>query len=162
MKIVVLLLTLALLFTPSRGESDFPQRLQVARHFQQGQVPSKDRLRSLVLDGRNLYPDLQWKERKDDIVIIPYLLTGPFTADEVTLIEESLADLSNRAKVVAFVKRSTEQAYVSVQSSLPVCNSPLGRKGGVQELNLGNGCVSKATVQHEFLHALGFQHEHVS
>ena len=29
-----------------------------------------------------------------------------------------------------------------------------------QSLNLGYGCMNKRTIQHEFLHALGFFHEH--
>ncbi|CBY24203.1 unnamed protein product [Oikopleura dioica] len=31
---------------------------------------------------------------------------------------------------------------------------------GAQDLNLGPDCLIKGTIQHEFLHALGFYHEH--
>ena len=31
--------------------------------------------------------------------------------------------------------------------------------GGRQELNLANGCLGIATIEHEFLHALGVHHE---
>ncbi|KAI5607619.1 nephrosin isoform 1 precursor, partial [Silurus asotus] len=40
------------------------------------------------------------------------------------------------------------------------CYSYIGRVGGKQVLSLQrNGCVYYNTVQHELLHALGFNHE---
>lgn len=40
------------------------------------------------------------------------------------------------------------------------CYSHIGRVGGKQRLSLGAGCTnSPATIQHEFMHALGFFHE---
>lgn len=41
------------------------------------------------------------------------------------------------------------------------CYSNLGRVGGQQTLSLQkNGCLRAGTIQHEFIHASGFQHEH--
>ena len=39
------------------------------------------------------------------------------------------------------------------------CYSNVGRTGGMQTLSLGDGCWYTLTVQHEFMHALGFVHE---
>ena len=39
------------------------------------------------------------------------------------------------------------------------CSSSLGMRGGRQTLSLGDNCVTHGTVQHEFMHALGFHHE---
>merc|ERR1711970_312969 len=39
------------------------------------------------------------------------------------------------------------------------CSSTIGRWGGMQDLNLGKCCYRIGTIQHEFLHALGFYHE---
>ena len=37
----------------------------------------------------------------------------------------------------------------------------MGRRGGAQSLSLSEpGAVQKGTVLHEFMHALGFHHEH--
>lgn len=35
----------------------------------------------------------------------------------------------------------------------------VGRRGAQQIITLGNGCLYKGTVQHEFLHASGITHE---
>lgn len=40
------------------------------------------------------------------------------------------------------------------------CYSFVGRQGSVQTVSLArNGCLYHSTVQHELLHALGFNHE---
>ncbi|KAI4884668.1 hypothetical protein NFI96_010347 [Prochilodus magdalenae] len=39
------------------------------------------------------------------------------------------------------------------------CWSYIGKMGGPQLLSIGNGCEYISTVEHEFLHALGFYHE---
>lgn len=40
------------------------------------------------------------------------------------------------------------------------CFSSVGnRRVGKQRLSIGNGCDRIATIEHEFLHALGFWHE---
>jgi len=41
------------------------------------------------------------------------------------------------------------------------CWSYVGRIGGLQQLSLSRtGCISKRTVMHELIHALGFDHQH--
>ena len=40
------------------------------------------------------------------------------------------------------------------------CGSLVGRVTGQQNLSLGEGCFSQDTIIHEFIHAIGFYHEH--
>lgn len=54
------------------------------------------------------------------------------------------------------------QNYIkeSLSFSAPRCFSSVGnRHVGKQRLSIGAGCDRIATIEHEFLHALGFWHE---
>ncbi|XP_059363764.1 meprin A subunit beta-like [Carassius carassius] len=61
---------------------------------------------------------------------------------------------------IDFKARTAEDiSYISVES-LEGCWSYVGHRfAGAQTLSIGIGCGSKAYVEHEFLHALGFFHE---
>ncbi|XP_051721879.1 meprin A subunit beta-like isoform X4 [Ctenopharyngodon idella] len=60
---------------------------------------------------------------------------------------------------IDFKPRAAENFYISVESR-EGCWSYVGRtSSGGQTLSIGDGCGTKAVVEHEFLHALGFWHE---
>ncbi|XP_051721885.1 meprin A subunit beta-like isoform X9 [Ctenopharyngodon idella] len=60
---------------------------------------------------------------------------------------------------IDFKPRAAENFYISVESH-EGCWSYVGRtSSGGQTLSIGDGCGTKAVVEHEFLHALGFWHE---
>ncbi|XP_031355059.1 zinc metalloproteinase nas-8-like [Photinus pyralis] len=53
--------------------------------------------------------------------------------------------------------------YVYFKNDQGGCYSHVGRIGGGQTLNLGGGCADyENVILHEFMHAVGFQHEHSS
>jgi hypothetical protein len=59
---------------------------------------------------------------------------------------------------VRFVPRTNQNDYIRIISG-GGCYSSLGRRGGRQDVSLQrNGCVSKGTVMHELIHALGYHH----
>ncbi|XP_029306956.1 meprin A subunit beta-like [Cottoperca gobio] len=61
---------------------------------------------------------------------------------------------------IDFKPRDSEKYYISVQK-LSGCFSFIGRViANGQDLSIGKNCDSISTVEHEFLHALGFYHEH--
>ncbi|KAL8561655.1 hypothetical protein ACOMHN_001387 [Nucella lapillus] len=60
---------------------------------------------------------------------------------------------------VRFIPRSKELDYISIVKQ-EGCSSSVGRKGGRQDVILGEGCYVTGVVLHELMHALGFWHEH--
>ncbi|XP_067284819.1 meprin A subunit beta-like [Pseudorasbora parva] len=61
---------------------------------------------------------------------------------------------------IDFKPRAGEEFYISVESR-EGCWSSIGRtSSGGQTLSIGDDCGIKAIVEHEFLHALGFSHQH--
>ena len=57
--------------------------------------------------------------------------------------------------ILRIVPRTTHRDYIRIYRG-GGCSSLVGRKGGVQDLSLGNYCATNVgTPIHEFLHALG-------
>ncbi|KAM5158209.1 uncharacterized protein ACMZJ9_009466 [Mantella aurantiaca] len=52
-----------------------------------------------------------------------------------------------------------EKNYISVFKGIGCYSSVGDQQRGKQQLSIGSGCDSVETIQHEFLHALGFYHE---
>ena len=55
-------------------------------------------------------------------------------------------------------KTSSDANYITIKDG-DGCSSSVGMRGGQQWLTLSqSGCYSKSTIQHEFIHAMGFDH----
>ena len=71
-----------------------------------------------------------------------------------------------RVTCLKFVPKTEDNPiadWVNVTGTSSGCFSMVGRQGGVQQLNfqpydLESGCFRLATIQHEFIHAIGFYH----
>ncbi|XP_033824233.1 hatching enzyme 1.2-like [Periophthalmus magnuspinnatus] len=62
---------------------------------------------------------------------------------------------------IRFIPRTNQRDHLYIHSSNG-CWSFIGRTGGAQKLSLqSTGCIIKGIIQHELLHALGFNHEHI-
>ena len=103
--------------------------------------------------------DRRWTTRVDGVVHVPYAFSGEHDGDDVAVIESAIKELGDRSKVVKFVPRSSEGDYIIIVNG-GGCSSFVGKQGGEQPVTLAvSGCVTHGIVQHEFLHALGFNHE---
>ena len=55
-------------------------------------------------------------------------------------------------------KTASDTNYVTIRDGSG-CSSSVGMVGGQQYVTLSqSGCYSKSTIQHEFIHAMGFDH----
>uniref|UniRef100_A0A3Q2EJW5 Metalloendopeptidase n=1 Tax=Cyprinodon variegatus TaxID=28743 RepID=A0A3Q2EJW5_CYPVA len=81
-----------------------------------------------------------------------------FTSYERGTIEGAMRAFASNT-CIRFVQRSNERDFISIVSKQG-CWAELGRTGGMQEVSLNRGgCVYGGVVQHELIHALGFNHE---
>uniref|UniRef100_A0AAY4EUP0 Metalloendopeptidase n=1 Tax=Denticeps clupeoides TaxID=299321 RepID=A0AAY4EUP0_9TELE len=99
-----------------------------------------------------------WGKSTDGLVYVPYVIANHYSSNEISVIERGLQSFSH-VSCIRFVPRTNQRDYIYIQS-LNGCYSYIGRLGYGQELSLSrSGCIYYDTVQHELLHALGFNHE---
>ncbi|XP_074533759.1 high choriolytic enzyme 1-like [Halichoeres trimaculatus] len=99
-----------------------------------------------------------WPKSADGKVYVPYVIAGHYSSRERSIIERGLVSFADFS-CIRFVRRSSQRDYLNIQSDNG-CYSYVGRRGYSQTLSLDRqGCLYHSTVQHELLHALGFNHE---
>ncbi|KXJ83417.1 hypothetical protein RP20_CCG006292 [Aedes albopictus] len=124
-------------------------------HFQ-GDIILDSNQEEILSTGRSalIGASYRWPSQ----IVYYYITPGHFTTSQQNSIIAALDELMANS-CVKFVARTTQTDYVRVTGEYSGCWSYLGHVGGAQQLNLQpNGCMSKGTIMHEFLHALGFVH----
>uniref|UniRef100_A0A1A7WGR8 Metalloendopeptidase n=2 Tax=Iconisemion striatum TaxID=60296 RepID=A0A1A7WGR8_9TELE len=94
-------------------------------------------------------------------VYVPYYISSTFDQEEQKIIIKALQSF-NQSSCIRFVPwKSGLRDYLYFES-FKGCWSYVGRQDGGQYISLQkDGCMFHGTVQHEVLHALGFNHEQV-
>lgn len=94
--------------------------------------------------------------------VVPFEIAGTFDAQSMSLIEKAM-NAYHQNTCVKFRKRTlNDRDYISIQNSASGCWSSVGRVGGKQQVNLQSpSCTTLiGTIIHEFMHTVGFFHEH--
>uniref|UniRef100_A0A3P8S192 Metalloendopeptidase n=1 Tax=Amphiprion percula TaxID=161767 RepID=A0A3P8S192_AMPPE len=100
-----------------------------------------------------------WGKWTDGKVYIPYYISNQFSSREKAIITRGLESFSSFSCIRFRPSRSSDHDWLSIESK-DGCYSYVGRRGGKQVVSLARrGCLYHGTVQHELLHALGFNHE---
>ncbi|CAM4657578.1 unnamed protein product [Leuciscus chuanchicus] len=123
----------------------------------------------LLIEGDLLFPKTRnalyclnnncfWKKNSNNIVEIPYIVSGEFSNSDKSVIASAMS-VFHAKTCIRFVAKSSQTDYISIENK-DGCFSALGRTGGKQVVSLKrNGCIYNGIVQHELNHALGFYHE---
>lgn len=99
-----------------------------------------------------------WPKSSNGLVVIPYTISYVYENWERDIIEYAMQSFHSTT-CIRFVPRTNEYDYIMVENG-DGCYSSLGKEGYGQVLSINrNGCVYYGVVQHEIMHALGFQHE---
>ncbi|XP_056134729.1 low choriolytic enzyme-like [Lampris incognitus] len=99
-----------------------------------------------------------WPKASDGNVYVPYRISNQYSRRERNTIIAGF-QLFTQSTCIRFTRRNRQRDFVDIQSRSG-CFSFVGRRGRAQVVSLSrNGCVFESVVQHELLHALGFNHE---
>ncbi|XP_072291318.1 hatching enzyme 1.2-like [Eucyclogobius newberryi] len=101
----------------------------------------------------------KWRRHRNKRVYVPYVISLQYSRAELTRIKQAFLSF-HKTTCIRFVPRRRQPDYLYIHSSNG-CWSYIGRRGRRQKLSLKRrGCIHLGTIQHELLHALGFNHEH--
>ncbi|XP_023187888.1 low choriolytic enzyme-like [Xiphophorus maculatus] len=102
----------------------------------------------------------KWPKR-GSYVRVPYYISTNYTQEERNVILEGLKSFEQTTCIRFVPYRNKDRDFIYFDSK-DGCWSYLGRQKRRQFISLNkDGCLSRRTVQHEVLHALGFNHEQV-
>ncbi|KAM9832207.1 low choriolytic enzyme-like [Neosynchiropus ocellatus] len=99
-----------------------------------------------------------WPKATDGNVYIPYTIANQYSQQERNIILRGLESFA-QSSCIRFTPRNGQRDFISIESR-GGCYSFVGRQGRGQVVSLARrGCIFNQIVQHEMLHALGFNHE---
>ncbi|KAM3876857.1 low choriolytic enzyme-like [Diretmus argenteus] len=100
----------------------------------------------------------KWPKNRNGKVYVPYRISNQYSQRERNTILQGLQSFAQRT-CIRFFPRTNQRDFVDIQSRSG-CFSFVGRRGNAQTVSLARrGCVFLSVIQHELLHALGFDHE---
>ncbi|XP_056268844.1 hatching enzyme 1.2-like [Pseudoliparis swirei] len=99
-----------------------------------------------------------WPKASDGNVYVPYRISRDYDRRQRNTIIQGLRSFAD-STCIRFTPLNRQADFVDIQSRSG-CFSFIGRRGRGQVVSLSRqGCVFRQIIQHELLHALGFNHE---
>ncbi|NWT43514.1 MEP1B protein, partial [Chroicocephalus maculipennis] len=120
----------------------------------------------IKLDGGLHNYFLSWMQERNSIIgdnyrwphVIPYVLEDSLEMNAKGLILKAFEQYRLKT-CIDFKPWEGEKNYISVFKGSGCWSSVGNRQEGLQQLSIGANCDKIGTIQHEFMHALGFWHE---
>jgi len=101
----------------------------------------------------------KWPKSSDGIVRIPYKVPHGLSKERRADIAYTVKQFE-RMTCIKFVPWTNQRKhYVYINADADGCSSPLGMQSSYNNVNFGPDC-SWGNLCHEFMHSLGFFHEH--
>ncbi|KHN73960.1 Zinc metalloproteinase nas-13 [Toxocara canis] len=91
---------------------------------------------------------------------VPYAISDRYDAYSKAIIAAAIAEIQGYTCIRIEPRTAADTDYVFI-APINHCSSEVGRIGGLQYLSLTSHCLHMGSILHEFMHALGFFHEHV-
>ncbi|UYV64863.1 MEP1B [Cordylochernes scorpioides] len=122
--------------------------LELAGLFE-GDIAGSDGIgKNAIRDRKKLWPD----------ATIPYEIEKSYGQEDRERIALAMQEIQ-KVSCVRFVPREDQNNYILIRQLKGCFGSP-GMQGGKQDMSIGFGCEGVGTIIHEFMHTLGFYHEH--
>uniref|UniRef100_A0A183BJ64 Metalloendopeptidase n=1 Tax=Globodera pallida TaxID=36090 RepID=A0A183BJ64_GLOPA len=90
---------------------------------------------------------------------IPYVLSTAYSPQQRAVLARAITAY-NAKTCIRFVPKTPADKDHVVISKLDGCFADFARVGGKQHVSLADECVEYSTIIHEFMHVVGFIHEH--
>uniref|UniRef100_A0A0N5AHW8 Metalloendopeptidase n=1 Tax=Syphacia muris TaxID=451379 RepID=A0A0N5AHW8_9BILA len=90
---------------------------------------------------------------------IPYVLSPGYTSYQRAVIASAIDGYNSKTCIRFVPKEANDRDYIVI-SKLDGCYADFARVGGPQQVSLADECITYATIIHEFMHVIGFIHEH--
>ncbi|OQV13637.1 putative Zinc metalloproteinase nas-14 [Hypsibius exemplaris] len=115
----------------------------------------KEDLIAMIAQNAVVEKDLLWPGG-----VVPFTFTeDDFNSTQTNLIRDAMKDMMLKT-CIKFIPRIDEKAYITFVKSSDGCYSYVGQTQKQQFINLQASCLTMlGEVQHELMHALGFEHE---
>jgi len=101
----------------------------------------------------------KWPKSADGLVRVPYKIPSGLSKERRGDIAKTVKEFKDKTCIRLVPYKGEKTGYVYLDTSAGGCSSPLGKKSRYNHIEFGSGC-SWGNLCHEFMHTLGFYHEH--